>query len=148
MTKEQPIDIETHVSQLTHALEELLAQIAIERDCLARRDAVQLASSTERKAHLIDRVNQITAALPAPLPTLIDNSSGPQRAKLEADHNSLIELAEQARDSNAVNGKIIARSQQSARELLAMMTASESNGLYGSSGYSAGPHSIGASVKA
>lgn len=148
MTNAGTTDIEQQVSRLLGALQELLSEIATERDCLANRDADQLADSTRRKALLIEQVNQRTAELPAPLPELVAKATGDQRRKLEAHHTSLIELAEQAKDSNAVNGKIIARSQQSARELLAMMTASETAGLYGSSGQSAGPQSVGASVKA
>ncbi len=142
------IDVATQVADLQSALHELVLEIATERDSLASRDADQLAASTERKTHLLEQVNQLTSQLPAPLPELIARAEGEQRSKLEAHHTSLINLAEQARDSNAVNGKIIARSQQSARELLAMMTASESPGLYGASGQSDTPHSVGASVKA
>lgn len=141
-------NLEDQVVSLLETLRALLNEIGTERECLAQRDADLLAASTERKTLLIETVNQQTAELPAPLPDLIARATGDQRAKLEAHHSSLIELAEQARDSNAVNGKIIARSQQSARELLAMMTDSESSGIYGASGQSAGPQSVGASIKA
>jgi flagellar biosynthesis/type III secretory pathway chaperone len=98
------------------------------------------------KAHDLDAIAAVTDAKSAACQSLAQAMQGPQlsqlmqelpeaeRQELDADHNSVLALADVTRDSNVVNGKIIARTQQSTRELLAVLSGRELEGLYGTSG--------------
>jgi flagellar biosynthesis/type III secretory pathway chaperone len=59
------------------------------------------------------------------------------RLMLEPAHAHLLELATKTRECNAVNGKILRRSQQSIRELMHLMSGKDTDALYSEQGYTA-----------
>ena len=49
-------------------------------------------------------------------------------------YDSILTALQQARDSNLVNGKLLARSQNSVREILNLLSGRRQDGLYSQSG--------------
>lgn len=92
---------------------EALAELA------ARKQSLCELLSEERFAGLAD---DIAAAEPG------------ERTQYEARHTTLMEMAHAVRDSNLVNGKILARSQHVTREILNILSGRSFEGLYGQSG--------------
>ncbi|MCP5181149.1 MAG: flagellar export chaperone FlgN [Pseudomonadales bacterium] len=122
------------VASLSDLFQELLDQLETERSALRCRDLGALRDAIDGKATTCSRIERFFDDLPAPLPDLVEGVTGDIRGKLDTLHDKLRELAREAKDSNAVNGKIIHRSQQSARDLIGILGDSQHHVLYGEHG--------------
>ena len=117
----------TQVSVLTERFTALLALLDEEREAITAHDGSALDVLVADKNQLCQEI----AALLAEAPELTARQNVDE---LEEDHKRLLELAQTARDSNLVNGKILHRSQQSVREILSILSGKSLDGLYGQSG--------------
>ena len=117
----------TNIGALTTRFETLLDLLEQERSALTAHDGAALDSVVAEK----NRVCQEIAAALAAAPELTERQNFDE---LDDDHKSLLNLAQLARDSNLVNGKILHRSQQSVREILSILSGKSLDGLYEQSG--------------
>ncbi len=117
--------------------ESLISTLEQEREALRSRDSHALEESTSRKLAICERIEAQQLALPAAIADLVAQTPADSREKLETAHNHLTGLAREAKDLNAVNGKIISRSQQSVRELIGVLHGQNHHALYGAHGNSA-----------
>lgn len=129
------IQLEEHLRALCELSSALADLLETEREALVERDLEALRRVTEDKLRLcagMDR--QLQKMGPEPLSQRLGALPESSRAKLEPLHRTLLTEAARSRDSNAVNGKIIRRSQQSVRELLNLMSGTDTDLLYGEHG--------------
>lgn len=118
--------------ELSAALAELLEK---EQRALIDRDLDGLHRITDEKLQICGQMERVLQEMgPEPLTERLAALPEASRAKLEPLHRSLLAEAARSRDSNAVNGKIIRRSQQSVRELLNLMSGTDTDLLYGEHG--------------
>ncbi|MEM1231606.1 MAG: flagellar export chaperone FlgN [Pseudomonadota bacterium] len=122
LSKQQLEGLMERLIMLTTQLQEALIG---EREALKADDAERLRSAVEEKQRTLramhdaganlslERLQRQLAALPEA-----------DRAKAESRHKLLEQLARTAKDYNAVNGKIVQRSQQSIKGLLTVLTSS------------------------
>lgn len=132
-----PVDVaplETRLEALVARFQELLSCLELERSALRRRDLLNLHDATEAKARLCADIESSLGAFRDPIPDLLDRLPASDRKRLDKLHTTLRELAREAQDSNAVNGKIIHRSQQSVRDLIAILGDTHRDVLYGEQG--------------
>jgi flagellar biosynthesis/type III secretory pathway chaperone len=134
MTQIDATSLQTRIEYLSTQFQELLNCLERERTALRRRDLESLHDATEAKARTCAGIEAALCTLEAPLPDLIDRVDSPAHEKLDALHTNLRELAREAQDSNAVNGKIIHRSQQSVRDLIGILGDTHRDVLYGEQG--------------
>ena len=106
------------------AMEQLLSA---EREALAERDIEALEDCSRAKAQLCQHLQTELNRAGFRDGFAVD-------ANVDADHKALFDLAEQVRESNLVNGKILARSQQFVREAITVLSGKSLDGLYGHSG--------------
>ena len=145
----QSVDaLQSVLESLTGHYEHLLAALDAERDALRVRDATALQLATENKRQLCVDIEALHGQFDTPLRDRIEAQPQPGREKLELLHTHLCTLAREAQDLNAVNGKIIGRSQQSVRELIGMLHGRDSHALYGAHGVAAAaqPAAAGPSI--
>ncbi len=133
--------LETRVTALTELFSQLLDCLEGERSALRARSLNNLHDATEAKARACASIESALAALGAPLAELIEKAEAPSRTRLDALHRQLRELAREAKDSNAVNGRIIHRSQQSVRDLISILGDNHQDELYGEQGVFRSSHS-------
>ncbi len=112
---------------LTAQFQALLDLLEQERAALIAHDGAELEAVVGEK----NRVCQEIANRLAESPELTGRQNFDE---LDDDHKSLLNLAQLARDSNLVNGKILHRSQQSVREILSILSGKSLDGLYEQSG--------------
>lgn len=112
---------------LTAQFQALLDLLERERAALIAHDGAELEAVVGEK----NRVCQEIANRLAESPGLTGRQNFDE---LDDDHKSLLNLAQLARDSNLVNGKILHRSQQSVREILSILSGKSLDGLYEQSG--------------
>ncbi len=112
---------------LTARFQALLDLLEQERAALIAHDGAELEAVVGEK----NRICQEIANRLAESPELTARQNFDE---LDDDHKSLLNLAQLARDSNLVNGKILHRSQQSVREILSILSGKSLDGLYEQSG--------------
>lgn len=137
MNEDPATSLSERIDTLYTSLLGLQEELVVERDALSARDGDALAASNARKLSLVERIDTLCRSLPASLGQLIASAESltpAEREKLDAVHKSVVELASQTQEYNLVNGRIIARSQQSNRELLASLTGQGAQDTYSSSG--------------
>lgn len=123
---------------------ELLDVLQRERRALVERTLAELDGLTAEKARLCSALDAAVAELgPTPLRRQIDEFPPSRRQVLEPVHQRLVELAAETQKCNAVNGKIVHRSQQSVRELMHLMSGTDTDPLYSSHGYRSQGPSLG-----
>lgn len=127
--------IEQRLELAANLIEELQASLDAERIALTQAKPEPLELATQRKRKALDNIEpqaeflasnstkQAIAALPAP-----------SRQILDARHNAIMTAAHNAKESNAVNGKILARSQQSLLELVQLMAGVTAETTYSDRG--------------
>lgn len=126
------------IQRLAELSLELLNVLQSERRALIDRALPKLEAITVEKGTLCRAIDAAAAELgPLPLRHQIAELAQPHRARLAAAHERLLELAGDVQKSNAVNGKIVHRSQQSVRELMRLMSGTETDALYSAQGYQA-----------
>ena len=122
------------VAALSTALLEVLQD---ERQALIERSLPALQSLTDDKARLCTAMDVALADLgPVPLREQIATLPQDRRAMLEPLHARLLEAGRKIQEWNAVNGKIVHRSQQSVRELMYLMSGTDTDALYSAHGHS------------
>jgi len=126
--------LETRVNALTELFSHLLDCLESERTALRARSLDSLHDATETKARACASIESALGALGAPLAELIEAVEPTSRTRLDALHRQVRELAREAKDSNAVNGRIIHRSQQSVRDLISILGDNHQDELYGEQG--------------
>jgi flagellar biosynthesis/type III secretory pathway chaperone len=126
---------------------ELLDVLARERQALVNRALPELDGITAEKARLCSNLDAAVADLgPIPLRRQIDAFPSSRRQTLEPMHQRLLDLAAETQKCNAVNGKIVHRSQQSVRELMHLMSGTDTDPLYSSQGYRSQGPSLGSTT--
>ena len=115
------------IAVLAERFNALLSLLDRERAAITAHDGAALDALVAEKNQLCQDI----AALLAQAPELTARQNVDE---LEEDHKTLLDLAQTARDSNLVNGKILHRSQQSVREILSILSGKRLDGLYGQSG--------------
>lgn len=131
--------IEDQIIILTGLSTQLVELLNAEKDALIDRDLEALTQLTHNKQQLCAQIEQQLHEMgPEPLSQRIAVLSETERRRLEPLHRTLVELARQTQDYNAVNGKIVRRSQQSVRELLNLMSGTDNGPLYGQQGHALG----------
>jgi flagellar biosynthesis/type III secretory pathway chaperone len=126
--------LEQGIQTLIEQFQELLSCLEQERLALRRRDLTSLHAASEAKARVCAVIEAALGRFGEPLPDLIAAFHGEESKRLDVLHGNLRELAREAQDSNAVNGKIIHRSQQSVRDLIAILGDTHRDVLYGEQG--------------
>ena len=128
--------LEYQIITLTELSARLAELLKTEKDALVDRDLEALAQLTDKKQHLCTQIErQLREMGPEPLSQRIAALPEAERSRLDPLHKTLVERARQTQDFNAVNGKIVRRSQQSVRELLNLMSGTDSGPLYGQQGH-------------
>ncbi len=136
-------DVQATLLTLSGLYEALVGTLENERAALRAHSYEQLGQATDQKAALCAEIEARMSALPCPLADLLSSADADNRENLDLLHNNLCEVAREAKDFNAVNGKIISRSQQSVRELIGVINGYEPNALYGAHGTALHGHSSG-----
>ena len=127
--------IEDQIRILTELTERLNDVLTVERAALTDRDLAALADVTDNKVNLCRQIEIATQALgPTPLSEQIAQLQQANRSALEPLHKTLVAATDKSREYNAVNGKILHRSQQSVRELIKLMSGTDTDLLYGQRG--------------
>ncbi len=129
-------------AQLTHQLDQvgtLLATLAealdAERQALAGHNSIALGTATQSKQQILDQLEPLASRLVAPQTSAsIAALPAVSKAKVETHHKAVMTAARHAKDSNAVNGKIVTRSQQSLLELVHFMTGNTTAPTYSERG--------------
>ena len=128
-------DIKQHLSGLVSSTARLCELLQRERRALIGRDHQQLQQILDDKRDVCADIDRYSQALgPVPLPEQLESCSGQERTELDRLHTSLLELADRAQEYNAVNGKIVRRSQQSVRDLIHIISGMDAEVLYGHQG--------------
>lgn len=106
-----------------------------ERRALVARDSALLQQIIDAKrSKCADIERQTTALGKTPLSDQICGANPGAIPELEHLHTSLLVKADQAQEYNAVNGKIVHRSQQSVRDLIHLISGMDAELLYGNQG--------------
>ena len=129
------ISVESTISSLLTLTDELNELLVREKAALIARDVPLLAELTEHKLLVCNQLDDATAALgDVPLGERIAGLAAPERERLEPLHRTLLERAAETQECNLVNGKIVHRSQQSVRELIQLMSGTDTETTYGDRG--------------
>lgn len=139
-------DISTFIDKIRSGLDHLISHFAelqkvliAERAALRANDHGALAAVVERKQAVLSSIHSQTKELgPTPLQSLINGMPAEHLADLEQRHSLLLQQATNAREYNAVNGKIIARSQQSLQALIALTSGAADELVYSERGEAQG----------
>ena len=124
-------------ARLHQQLAELLPLLKGERAALVDNDLDQLARHVELKRSLLMAIHAASQQLdPASVQARIAAAPASEQSQLAAAHRSLKSLAAEVREYNRVNGKIVARSQQSVADLLQLTFNDRSEKIYGENGES------------
>ena len=113
----------------------LLPVLAAERSALTTIDTDGLGSAVSEKQQVLSEIHDATRALgPQRISVQIAGAASTERPALEELAASLKHLATEAQESNRVNGKVVARSQKSLRELMAVLHGQQPESIYGEHG--------------
>ncbi len=127
--------------------EALIGTLEQERAALKAQSYTRLGEATEQKSAVCQQIEERLRVLPAPLADLVEQAPAQDRQNLDAHHTRLCALAREAKDLNAVNGKIVHRSQRSVRELIGVLNGHDAYALYGAEGTSArSPDNLGPAI--
>ena len=138
MSVDSPEVLEKVIDEALQLANELFETLRGERQALVARALPELERLTAEKARLCRQLDAAAARLgPAPLGEQIAALPPTSRGRLEPKHQLLHELAARTRKWNAVNGKIVHRSQQLVRELMHLMSGTDTDPLYSAQGYRA-----------
>lgn len=128
-------DLRAQLTGLVSSTSSLCGLLLQEREALISRDHQRLQQILDQKRDICASIDQFSQALgPVPLTEQLESCSGEQRAELDRLHTSLLEQADLAQEYNAVNGKIVHRSQQSVRDLIHIISGMDAELLYGHQG--------------
>jgi flagellar biosynthesis/type III secretory pathway chaperone len=106
-----------------------------ERQALIERDSQSLQQIVDARPSKCAGIERQTLALgKTPSPEQIDSADPGAIPEFEHLHTSLLAKADQAQEYNAVNGKIVHRSQQSVRDLIHLISGMDAELLYGYQG--------------
>ena len=123
------------ILKLTHSSERLTEVLEAERAALVARDLPALAEVVAAKQAICQEIETLGEAFAAtPLVEQIELAPESGRPELARLHSLLRACATRAQDYNAVNGKIVQRSQQSIRELMHLISGTDTDLLYGERG--------------
>lgn len=123
--------LEGLIEQFAHLHDHLLS----ERAALRADDRELLAQAVAAKQQTLSCIHEATKGLgPQSLTDQIAAAPGAWREKLATRHSLLRQQATNAKEYNAVNGKIIARSQQSLQALLQVISPGADELIYGEHG--------------
>lgn len=138
-------ELQALLEQMSALLQDMHQALADERAALEGSDVEALADATARKTEVCEALAQPRYG--QDLHDAMLALSAAEREKLEPHHNSVLTQAANVRDSNLVNGKVIARSQNNLREILHLLGGKSIEGLYGQSGQpTAGPDRNGPKI--
>lgn len=133
-----PEIIERVLSDIERCTAELLEVLRDERQVLVARSLSELERLTAEKARLCQQLDAAVAGLGAvSLDEQIEALPPSWRSRLAPRREQLRALAAEVQKCNAVNGKIVHRSQQSVRELMHLMSGTDTEPLYSAQGYRA-----------
>lgn len=136
MSENLPENLKDAVQRLEELSGRLLVVLEAERQALVSRDLGELQTATGEKADLCAAIDTATAALGhTPLRAQISALPPEHRHALEPAHERLTNLVRRTQECNAVNGKVLHRSQQSVRELMHLMSGMDTGVLYSEQGY-------------
>lgn len=146
MSENSPEVLDRIIQRLAELSLRLRDVLQSERRALIDRAVPELEAVTAEKGNLCRTIDATVAELgPIPLRQQITALTEPDRARLAAAHEDLLALVRDVQNCNAVNGKIVHRSQQSVRALMHLMSGTETDALYSAQGYKAqGPSLAGA----
>ncbi len=114
---------------------ELCELLLAEREALISRNSPMLQQTIDAKRDVCNRIEAETGRLgPVSLAEQIQAADPAHVQELDRLHKSLLKLADQAQEYNAVNGKIVHRSQQSVRDLIHLISGMDAELLYGNQG--------------
>ncbi len=146
-SKFDPEDLSSTLQTLLGLQEALIGTLEQERAALKDQSYSRLGEATERKSAVCQQIEDQLRLLPAPLADLVEQAPADARQNLDAHHTRLCALAREAKDLNAVNGKIVHRSQRSVRELIGVLNGHDAYALYGAEGRSArSPENLGPAI--
>lgn len=146
MSSPSPETLERLIGDLECFTAELLEVLRGERQALVARSLSDLERLTAEKARLCQQLDTAVAGLGAiTLDEQVAALPAPWRGRLEPRREQLRELAAEVQKCNAVNGKIVHRSQQSVRELMHLMSGTDTEPLYSAQGYRAPGTTLGRS---
>jgi len=115
--------------------DELCDLLLAEQPALVARDSQQLQQIIDAKRSKCADVKRQTLALGNTLlPKQLRSADPSVLPELEHLHTSLLAKADQAQEYNAVNGKIVHRSQQSVRDLIHLISGMDAELLSGNQG--------------
>ena len=110
-----------------------------ERAALRADDQELLQQAVSAKQLSLSAIHTLSKALEAlAVPERIAAAPAAERPELEQRHSLLIQQATNAKEYNAVNGKIIARSQQSIKALTQLLNPSADELIYSDRGETSG----------
>ncbi len=138
--------ITTDIDRLRSSLDQLIAQSAElhsalinERAALRANDLTALASAVAAKQSALATIHRLTTELgPIPLSQRINALPAEHYPELERRHSLLLQQATNAKEYNAVNGKIIQRSQQSVQALIQLTSGVADELIYSERGETQG----------
>ena len=126
------MSVETTKPSLLVVLQEMEQALNAEREALRNYNVDALVAAIEHKQSVCSALADPHYALPLSEQTRdLDPANAEKYAQ---DHKLALQLALELKDSNVVNGKIVARSQNSVRETLAILSGKNLDGLYGQTG--------------
>ena len=135
-------ELQSTLAKTATLLLELQSALTAERLALTERNLQDLQQATEAKTSLLAQLEGTATALqPQKFQRITATLPMDARAKFDELHNAVISAAHSAKESNTVNGKILARSQQSVTELSRLLNADSQGAIYGEHGKMANPAS-------
>ena len=128
-------DLTSTLKALIGSSDSLCKLLLQEREALISRDSQLLQQIIDAKRDVCSCIEADTRRLgPTPLPEQIEAADSVHAQELDVLHKSLLALADKAQEYNAVNGKIVHRSQQSVRDLIHLISGMDAELLYGNQG--------------
>ena len=128
-------ELKNQIIPLTRASDSLSALLDTQRAALAQRNLDALTTIVGEKQALCSEIESLSKAFSSTgIADRIAAAPEAERQKLAQLHNSLRDSANRAQEYNAVNGKILQRSQQSTRELIHLISGTDADLLYGDRG--------------
>lgn len=123
------------LSELTTLSDDLCALLLQEREALVSSNRDGLKAIVDAKRAKCAEIERCTAALgTVPLREQIAQAEPGVVSELERLHKILLTRADQAQEYNAVNGKIVHRTQQSVRDLIHLISGKDADLLYSQQG--------------
>jgi len=128
-------ELKEQIVAITQAGDALSNLLVAERTALAQRDLDALTKIVGEKQTLCGQIESLSQAFSLTgIEQQIATAREAERQNLAQLHSSLQASARRAQEYNAVNGKILQRSQQSTRELMHLISGTDTDLLYGERG--------------